>query len=152
MMLSEHVGSFTTPLDGQLARSALESWGIHARLEGDTLAGAAEWIQGSSNVRVFVSESDAQRAVSLLKEHEHALAEKAHQPDTLDESVARSFRLAIAGWILLPVVTQIVSAWQLRKVKPKELSPRVRRLYWAAQAFNLSVILVATFFLLFHQA
>ena len=30
MELCEHVGSFTTPLDGQLARSALESWGIHA--------------------------------------------------------------------------------------------------------------------------
>jgi hypothetical protein len=150
MMLSEHVGSFTTPLDGQLARSALESWGIHARLEGETLAGAAEWVQGSANVRVFVAEADAQRAASLLKEHEHALAERIHRPDTLDERVARSFRLAIAGWILLPVLTQLLSVWQLRKVKPRELSARVRRLYWAAQTFNLSVILAATFFLVFH--
>ncbi len=149
MELCEHVGSFTTPLDGQLARSALESWGIHARLEGETLAGAAEWVQGSSNVRVFVAPNDAQRATKLLKEHEHELAKKAHRPDTPEESVARSFRLAIVGWILLPVVTQMVSAWQLRKVNPRSLSGRTKRLYWAAQSFNVSVMLLATYFLLF---
>lgn len=53
-------------------------------------------------VRVLVAASDAEQAATLIAEHEKALATERLRTDTADERVARAYRLALVGLMLLP--------------------------------------------------
>ena len=130
------VGSFYTPLDAELARGVLEGADIPSRIEGDQLAGAAQWAQGQANVRLFVADEHAEEAERLLREHEAALAAERRKPDTLDDAATRAYRLAILGWMLLPVVTQAMSAARLARIPYAKLSKPVQRRYLIAMTFN----------------
>jgi Putative prokaryotic signal transducing protein len=135
-----HIGSFLTPLEAELARSVLESAGIPSRIEGDTLAGAAQWVQGTDNVRIFVADENAEEAQRLIQEHDRALTAERRRADTLDEKATRAYRMTLIGWMILPVVAQAISMFTLVRLPYSKLSKTVRRRYRIAMLFNLIVL------------
>lgn len=140
-LLSTVVASFTTPLDAELARTLLDQSDIASRLEGDMLAGAALPLQTAfGGVRVLVAADDAERAAQLIAEHEKALATERRRTDTADERVARAYRLAIIGWMLLPVVAQLISFVNLLRAPWSALSAKGRRHYVVGITFDLLVL------------
>lgn len=139
------VGSFFTPLDAELARGVLESAGIRSRIEGDALAGAAQWAQGAANVRLLVANEDAEEAARLIREHERALAAERRKGETLDQQALRAYRLAVMGWWIFPIVTQGISTFQLLRLPFSKLSKRVRRRYRLAMTVNVLVLGTVTF-------
>jgi hypothetical protein len=134
------VGAFYTPLDAELARGVLEAAGIASHIEGDALAGAAQWAQGAANVRLLVADEDAEVAERLIREHEQALTAERRKDDTLDQKALRAYRLGVIGWFLLPVITQALSAYQLARLPYSKLSEPVRRRYRIAMMVNVLVV------------
>jgi hypothetical protein len=132
--------TFSTPLDAELARLVLGEQDIDSRLEGDLLSGAALPIQGSRSVRLLVAAEHAERAQQLIREYERALAAERRRTDTADERVARAYRLALVGLMLLPAVTQLISLVQLLRVPRSALSSKGRRQYFIALSFDVLVL------------
>lgn len=105
--LATLVASFTSTLDAELARTLLVQHDIGSRLEGDILAGAALPLQTAfGGVRVMVAADNAERASKLIGAHEKALAAERRRTD---ERVARAYRLALIGMMLLPVAAHLIS-------------------------------------------
>jgi hypothetical protein len=139
--LTTLVASFTTPLDAELARTLLDQNEIASRLEGDMLAGAALPLQTAfGGVRVMVAADDAERAAQLIREHEKALAGERRRTDTADERVARAYRLALIGWMLLPVIAQLISFVNLLRAPWSALSAKGRRHYVVGITLDLLVL------------
>lgn len=132
--------TFATPLEAELARLVLGEQDIESRLEGDLLSGAALPIQGNRSVRLLVADEHAERAQELIREHERALAAERRRTDTADERVARAYRLALVGLMLLPVVTQLISLVQLVQVSRSALSAKGRRHYVLALSLDALVL------------
>jgi hypothetical protein len=139
--LTTLVASFTTPLDAELARTLLDQNEIASRLEGDMLAGAALPLQTAfGGVRLLVAAEEAERAAQLIREHEKALAAERRRTETADERVARAYRLALIGWMLLPVLTQLISFVKLLREPWSLLSTKGRRHYVVGITFDLFVL------------
>lgn len=137
--------TFATPLEAELARLALGEQDIDSRLEGDLLSGAALPIQGNRGVRLLVAQRDAERARELIRDYERALVTQRRRTDTADERVARAYRLALVGLMLLPVITQLISLVQLLRVPRSTLSARGRRHYAIALSFDVLVLGAAAY-------
>lgn len=146
-MLSAQVGSFATGFEAELARIFLESEGIPARIKGDMLAGAAQPLSGGVGVRLLVAPERAAEARELIAKHERELAQSRRRRDTEDEKVTRAWRLALLGWMLLPVVTQIISLYQLSGINYQRLTEKGRERFGFALGFNLLVVFAAGFWL-----
>jgi hypothetical protein len=139
--LNVQVASFTTPLDAELARTLLNQHDIESRLEDDILIGAALHLQSAmGGVKVLVTARDAERAAKLIAEHERELAKLRVKTDTADARVARAYRLALVGLMLLPVVAQAISMVLLLRSPWRELSTKGRRHYVIGLGFDLLVI------------
>jgi hypothetical protein len=147
--LNTVVASFTSPLDAELARSLLLQHDIASRLEGDVLAGAALHLQTVfGGVKVLVAVGDSERAAELIEQHERALADERRRTDTADERVARAYRLALVGLLLLPVVTQAISLFNLLRAPWTALSKKGRRYYIVGASLDLVVIGAVLYWLL----
>jgi hypothetical protein len=145
------VASFTSALDAELARTLLDQHEIASRLEGDMLAGAALPLQTAfGGVRVMVAADDAQHAHQLISEHEKALAAERRRTDTADEKVARAYRLALIGLMLLPVVAHLISFVNLLRTPWAALSARGRRHLAIGLTFDLIVLGAALYWLIDH--
>ncbi len=148
--LTTRVASFTTTLDAELARTLLDQHEIASRLEGDILVAAALPLQTAfGGVRVLVAASDAEQAATLIGEHEKALATERRRTDTADERVARAYRLALVGLMLLPVVAHAISFVNLVRSPWSALSAKGRRQYVIGIAFD-SLVLGAAGYWLVH--
>lgn len=142
--LSVQVASFTTPLDAELARTLLAQHDIESRLEGDMVAGAALHLQyAMGGVKVLVADVDAERASKLIDEHERGLAKQRVKTDTADARVARAYRLALVGLMLLPLVAQVISLVNIVRTPWRGLSSKGRRHYVIGLGFDLLVIAAA---------
>jgi hypothetical protein len=139
--MNVQVASFTTPLDAELARTLLEQHDIESRLEGDMVAGAALHLQyAMGGIKVLVADVDAERASKLIEEHERELAKQRVKTDTADARVARAYRLALVGLMLLPLVAQIISLVNIVRTPWRGLSSKGRRHYVIGLGFDLLVI------------
>jgi hypothetical protein len=135
------IASFTSTLDAELARTLLGSHQIEARLEGDILVGAALPLSSAlGGVRLLVSEESAASAKQLLEAHDKALAADRRRTDTADQKVARAYRLALVGLMLLPVLAQLISLVNLVRVPWSALSRKGRRHYVVGLTFDLIVL------------
>jgi hypothetical protein len=142
------IASYSTNLDAELIRTLLTSHDIDARLEGDILIGAALPLQSAfGGVRLFVSAEDAVRAQQLIEQHEKGLAAERRHTDTADQKVARAYRLALVGLMLLPLVAQLISFVNLLRVPWSALSSKGRRHYVVGLTFDLIVLGSATYWL-----
>lgn len=105
------------------------------------LAGVALHLQTAfGGVKVLVSADDAVRATELIEQHEKALADERRRTDTADERVARAYRLALIGLLLLPVVAHAISLFNLLRAPWSALSKKGRRQYVVGVAFDVLVI------------
>jgi hypothetical protein len=139
--LNVQVASFTTPLDAELARTLLDQHDIASRLEDDILIGAALHLQSAmGGVKVLVAAGNAERAAELIAEHERELAKQRIKTDTADARVARAYRLALVGLMLIPVLAQVISLVSLVRAPWRELSAKGRRHYVIGLGFDLLVI------------
>jgi hypothetical protein len=151
MPLTTLVASFTSTLDAELARTLLDQHEIASRLEGDILVGAALPLQTAfGGVRVMVAADDAEHARRLIAEHEKALATGRRRSDTADERVARAYRLALVGLMLLPVVAHLISFVNLVRTPWSALSAKGRRHYVIGITFDLLVLGSALYWLVHH--
>lgn len=139
--------TFATGLDAELARTLLDQHEIPSRLEGDLLASAALPLQGTAGVRLLVADEHAVRAHELVAQHEKALAAERRRTDTADQRVARAYRLALVGLMLMPVLTQAISLVQVLRVPWASLSARGRRHYVIALVFDCIVVGSAVYWL-----
>lgn len=139
--LNVQVASFTTPLDAELARTLLDQHDIQSRLEDAILLGAALPLQSAmGGVKVLVAAGDAERAAELIAEHERELAKQRIKTDTADARVARAYRLALVGLMLLPVAAHLISLVNLVRSPWRELSAKGRRHYVIGLGFDLLVL------------
>lgn len=143
--MAVHIASYSTPLDAELARGLLEASDIPAEFDGDVLASATPWAQGTFSVRLYVAEEHAEEAQRLLENHERGLAAERRRAEGLDEKATRAYRLAIVGWMLLPVITQAISAFTLLRLPYPKLSPQAKRHYRIGMSFNAIVLGSALF-------
>jgi Putative prokaryotic signal transducing protein len=139
--------TFTTALDAELARTLLDQHDIPSRLEGDLLAGAALPLSGGVGVRLLVADEHAEQAHQLVETHEKELATQRRRADTSDERVARAYRLALVGLMLMPLLTQAISLVQVLRVPWSTLSARGRRHYVIAVLFDSLVLASAVYWL-----
>jgi hypothetical protein len=147
-LLTTQVAAFTTSLDAELARSLLESHDIPSRLEGDLLVGAALPLQTAlGGVKVLVTANDAVRASELITKHERELSTERRRSDTADERVARAYRLALIGLMLLPVAAQLISLVNILRAPWSALSAKGRRQYVIGLVFDLIVVGSAAYWL-----
>gem|GEM_PF-3175636 len=107
------------------------------------LAGAALPLGGEVGVKLFVASANAEEAKALLSSHERQLAAERRRKDTVDEKVARAYRLAVVGWMLFPVLAQLISLYQLTGFPFAELSERGRRRFQIALFMDLLVVIAA---------
>jgi len=149
--LTTLVASFTSTLDAELARTLLDQHEIASRLEGDVLVGAALPLQTAfGGVRVMVAADDAEQASQLITEHEKALAADRRRTDTADERVARAYRLALVGLMLLPVIAHLISFVNLLRTPWAALSAKGRRHFVIGLTFDL-IVLGAALYWVVHQ-
>ncbi len=149
--LTTYVASFTSTLDAELARTLLDQHEIESRLEGDILAGAALPLQTAfGGVRVLVAANEAEQATKLIADHEKSLAADRRRTDTADERVARAYRLALVGLMLLPVVAHAISFVNLARSPWSALSAKGRRQYLVGIVFD-SIVLGAAVYWLVHS-
>jgi hypothetical protein len=74
------IGSFAHPVEAELACSKLESEGIRARVAGaNTVSIQPYYSAVLGGVKVLVDESDAKRAMEILREDRTADAEDAEE-------------------------------------------------------------------------
>jgi hypothetical protein len=145
--LTTQVASFTTTLDAELARTLLTQNDIASRLEGDVLAAAALPLQTAfGGVRVLVAKEHAEEAFLLIEQHEKALAADRRNPDTADDRVARAYRLALVGLIVVPVLMHAISLLNLVRAPWSSLSDKGRRHYVIGMALDLLVLGPAVYF------
>lgn len=146
--LTTLVASFTSTLDAELARTLLDQHEISSRLEGDILAGAALPLQTAfGGVRVMVAADEAERASELISAHEKALSAERRRSDTADERVARAYRLALIGMMLLPVAAHLISFVNIVRTPWSALSAKGRRHYLIGISFDLLVMGAAVYWL-----
>jgi hypothetical protein len=166
------LATFGNPAEAAIARNHLAAEGIRAFLaDEDTVAMAWHLGNAIGGIKLQVADDDAERAISILETNDPnpiaddewrsaGSGEKLSDAETdetddeddplqspVDEDVARAFRAAIFGFIILPL--QLYSLWLLAKIKFSgiPLSATTRRRMVITLLLNLPVVFVCLFLL-----
>jgi hypothetical protein len=136
------VDSFTTPLDAELAKVYLESYGIEVRLEGEMIMGAVLALGPMwGGVWMYVREKDEPPARELLGAyHQQLMSERAQHQESPEQLVDRAWRASLLGLAFLPVVLHLYSMARLLSVHGRVLSPKAHFRYQCAWAIDLLMI------------
>lgn len=165
------VAVFGTPTEAAMAQNLLESEGIAAFVNDESVPGMF-WHLGNAvgGVKLQVPAGDEERAATVLESvgetghgselsteewddpDGHAAEESEPSEDggsvsVADETVARAFRAAGVGLAILPV--QFYSLWLLVSLDNDEsqLSASGRRMVWLTLLLDLPVLLVSALLL-----
>lgn len=155
------VATFSTPIEGTLAKHQLEAHGIQAYLRDEATANMAWHLTVAIGwIKLQVVESDVERAMAILAQENQSTEELLSEDDdeeiierlsSADQMVEQAFRTAIIGLLFFPL--QLYSLWLLIRLL---VSPRLKRRisakrYWKIfVAIAIDIIFLGFLWLIFN--
>ncbi len=154
------VATFSTPIEGELAKHQLSAHGIQAYLKDEATANMAWHLTVAIGwVKLQVAESDVERAMTILAQENQSTEECLPEDDeeiverlsSADQMAEQAFRTAIIGLLFFPL--QLYSLWLLiRLLVSSKLRRRIStKKYWKIfVAIAIDIIFLGSLWLIFN--